>query len=216
MVFPQFGFTDDDVHNDVVRYVVMDNKDAYPFNQYHSHEYSELMFFINGGGKHNINFKEYEIQSGSVHVLAAGDVHWLERSPESTGFVIVYKDAFLYKLMENTKAVDYFGLLNDSKVFSLGAGYGQLRLLMMEIQQQQHDPLYLYNLLGALFTKLAQLYHSATTQYGFATKPTAPQTSILQSFINLLEKEYLNRLLLEDYAKKLNLTEYQLRILLTA
>src|SRR5690606_23126280 len=126
--------------------VQLDNPGSYPFDSYHSHAYNELLYFSKGGGVHNINFKEYAIKNNSLHLLSAGDLHWVERSMASEGFAIVYKDAFLYKLQEANAGINYVEYFDTSRVidFSKKETVG-FSLLLHEIKNNAENELYLFN-----------------------------------------------------------------------
>lgn len=63
----------------------------YDFSEPHRHDYFEFFYFFNGGGVHRIDFKEFDIQSHSIHVVAPGQVHQVERALDSHGFVSLFE-----------------------------------------------------------------------------------------------------------------------------
>ncbi len=69
-------------------------KSKYDFSLPHRHNYYELLIFLKDGGKHEIDFTEYPIRSGSLHFVAPGQVHVVARSVGSEGFSILFSDVF--------------------------------------------------------------------------------------------------------------------------
>ena len=47
----------------------------YDFNAAHRHNYFEFFYFIKGGGTHKIDFIDFPIKEGSVHIVGPGQVH---------------------------------------------------------------------------------------------------------------------------------------------
>jgi AraC family transcriptional regulator, transcriptional activator of pobA len=60
----------------------------------HRHNFYELLIFTKGGGKHEIDFKEYPIEQYSVHFVSPEQVHRL-RSGIANGFVLCFNEEFL-------------------------------------------------------------------------------------------------------------------------
>ena len=198
-LYPQYGFTEQDVEDTLVRYVQLDNPKSYPFDSFHSHSYNEIMYFTKGGGIHNINFKEDEIHHHSLHLLSAGDLHWVERSLQSEGFAIVYKDAFLYKLQDVNRKVNYLEYFNNSAVVNLTSGEADsLALLISEIKNNRDNHLYIFNLIGAFFTKLVIEKEPADTRSKSKT-----EDGTVKQFYELVQANYSRRLNAADYARML-------------
>jgi AraC-like DNA-binding protein len=64
---------------------------AYDFSNPHRHEYFEFFCFENGGGTHEIDFTKVPIQSFSMHIVAPGQVHHVNRELDSNGFVFLFQ-----------------------------------------------------------------------------------------------------------------------------
>lgn len=204
--YPQYGFTEQDVEDSLVRYVRLDNPASYPFDSFHSHSYNELLYFENGGGIHNINFVEHAIVDNAIHLLNAGDIHWIERSISSDGFAIVYKDSFLYKLQAVNPTVDYLTYFDKSRVINLSVSETEnLQLLIQEIKNNSENKLYLINLIGAFFTKLSLAgNHPKDVKHDFSD-------TVVKQFFELLQKHFKTQFYLHQYAEKLHLSEVTLQ-----
>lgn len=63
----------------------------YDFGEPHRHAYFEFFYFKKGGGVHRIDFQDFPIGDHSIHVVAPGQVHQVERSLDSNGFVCLFE-----------------------------------------------------------------------------------------------------------------------------
>jgi AraC family transcriptional regulator, transcriptional activator of pobA len=63
----------------------------YDFSEPHRHNYFEFFCFIEGGGNHVIDFKKLPIKSNSIHIVAPGQVHQVNRELDSNGFVYLFE-----------------------------------------------------------------------------------------------------------------------------
>ncbi len=60
----------------------------------HRHKYYEICIFINGAGKHEIDFNIHSIQSYSIHFLTPGQVHLISREKKYHGYLLVFSREF--------------------------------------------------------------------------------------------------------------------------
>lgn len=75
--------------------------------QAHRHNSYLLLFFTNGSGTHEIDFNEYQIQSGSMFFLQPGQMHHWNLSNDAAGYVVIYSQE-LYNLYFGQKSIaDY-------------------------------------------------------------------------------------------------------------
>lgn len=63
----------------------------YDFTEPHRHEYFEFFYFKTGGGEHLIDFHSFPIKANSVHIVAPGQVHQVNRALDSEGFVALFE-----------------------------------------------------------------------------------------------------------------------------
>lgn len=60
----------------------------------HRHTFYELMFFLSGSGKHEIDFNSFSIEPNSVHFVSPGQIHQL--NPKNTqGYVVCFSEDFV-------------------------------------------------------------------------------------------------------------------------
>ncbi len=203
MNYPQYGFNKEDADNHLARFVRLDNPASYPFDEYHAHEYNELLVFMKGGGIHNVDFREYKITDNSLHLLSGGTLHWMERGMKSSGFAIVYKEQFLYKLQAFNAHFDLAAFFKDSRILRLNAQQqAEFENLFAEILDHKLEKDYLLNLIGTLLTKIAIMFAGAAP--AIAPKPL-PDDTIIQ-LIDLVQKHFLQQLKAKEYAEMLHIS----------
>ncbi|HLV46294.1 MAG TPA: AraC family transcriptional regulator [Flavobacterium sp.] len=198
-LFPTYKFDTEDIQNQLVRIVLLEESDSYIFDTFHSHEYNEILIFIKGGGTHNINFKVHAICDSSIHLLAANDLHWVERTKTSNGFAIMYKDQLLHKLQVLNPSIHFFECYKDSHVINLTVEEQKdFQFIFNEISQNRQQPEYLLQLVAALITKIAITH--------FPQLPAKREFDpLIHKIVQLIEQNYKNQLTLTEYAHLLNL-----------
>lgn len=200
--YPTYTYSAEDARNQVARFVRLDNPESYPFDNFHAHAYNEILVFIKGGGTHNINLKNHAIQDNSLHMLAANDLHWVERSMQSSGFAIVYKEQFLHKLQLMNADVDFFSTFDSSRVINLDEQEALgFRFIFRELLASRHEAVYMLHLIGAFLTKIALLGRSReqTSLAGRIYDPLVPKA------VFLVEKHYKEHLPIAAYAAMLHI-----------
>lgn len=66
----------------------------------HVHDFYLIVWFEEGMGKHVIDFKEYDVQSGTVYFVSPGQVHQFKDMLHYKGYSIVFSEDFLYNMSE--------------------------------------------------------------------------------------------------------------------
>lgn len=198
--YPTYKYTEDDAKNQLARFVRLDNHDSYPFDTLHAHEYSEILVFTKGGGNHNINFKNNKVATHSIHLLAAHDLHWLERSRTSTGFAIVYKEQLLHKLQMVNPDLDFYEIFNHSRIINLTEKEAQhFSFIFKELLDNDTPNAYQLQIIGAFLTKIALLRHPIIATEKIYD-PLIPQ------IIKLLEHHFKTKKTGAEYADLLNIS----------
>lgn len=198
--YPTYKYNNDDAKNHLARFVRLDSAESYQFDNFHAHDYNEILVFTKGGGKHNVNFKNHIIENNSIHLLAANDLHWVERSMNATGFAIVYKEQFLQKLQIVNPDFDYCALFNYSRVINLNENeINDFDFIFRELFQNKTASAYMLQLIGTFIAKIASLEHQDTS----SRKIFDPIVPLL---IKLIEKHYKSKKTIEFYANEINLT----------
>ncbi|SFN51585.1 AraC-type DNA-binding protein [Paenimyroides ummariense] len=197
--FPIYKFNEEDIQNNLVRVVQLEESSGYIFDTFHTHEYNEMLIFISGGGTHNINFKIHEICDYSIHLLAANDLHWVERAHTSNGFAVMYKDQLLHKLRILNQGIDFFDLFGNSNVINLNKqDKKSYEFIFDEIGRNRQNADYLLQLVAALIVRIASTHFELLN-----TKCTSDP--LIHKIGDLIETNYKKHLTLVHYAGLLNI-----------
>ncbi|MFT4602523.1 MAG: AraC family transcriptional activator of pobA [Arenicella sp.] len=73
------------------------DKGNYDTTEHHRHNYFELFFFETGGGKHEVDFVDFDNLDCSIQIVAPGQVHQMKREPGSKGFVVLFETSVFEK-----------------------------------------------------------------------------------------------------------------------
>lgn len=84
---------------------------ATEFEENHRHEYFEIIWLKNGEGSHQIDLYEHQYKGSVMFVLAPGQIHKIDQSIPSEGYVI----KFLPSIFENEN--DFYNHILDTCLF---------------------------------------------------------------------------------------------------
>lgn len=199
--YPTYHFSDLDAKSNLARFVRLDNPESYPFDSFHAHAYSEVMVFVKGGGTHNILFENHSILDHSIHHIAANDLHWVERSMDSQGFAIVYKDQFLHRLQYVNPEIDFAQVFNNSQILNFKPDdFAEFQLIIKELFNNNEQSGYLLQLIGVFLAKIAYSMNLERKE------SPVKVDSLVNKAIHLIEKHYKQRLTTTAYADLLHTT----------
>lgn len=74
--------------------IIKDQNYLHEYTRPHRHNYYEICVFINGAGKHEIDFKSFPIKSHSIHFLSPGQVHIISRGENYHGYLLLFSREF--------------------------------------------------------------------------------------------------------------------------
>lgn len=199
-LYPIYQYSESDAQNEWARVVRLDNLEGYPFDHFHAHAYNEIMVFIKGGGRHNINFIDHPVVDNAIHLLAAHDLHWLERARSSAGFAIVYKDQLLHKLQMVHPEIPFPTIFGSSQILNLSdEDAAACSFLFQEILAHATPSAYMLQIISAFMTKIA-LLQSPTS---IAPRVYDP---IIATILKLITLHYKEKKPLAFYASQLHLS----------
>src|SRR5690554_6479624 len=191
------------------------NDDHYPHktDRPHRHSYYEICIFINGAGKHEIDFKTHLIRSGSVHFLSPGQVHLISRKKNYHGYLIVFSGEF-FSLgpFQQENQLFHFPFFNNPAMLPVldleQEQFDEIVQLVVQIQkesrskQKAHSEI-LRVYLQLLLLKCKQHY---VQQFAEQAKMNDPHFVYVQQFNRLVEKKFAEHHLVQDYAEIMGLS----------
>lgn len=128
----------------------------------HRHNYWTVFVFLNGEGRHVIDFREVPVTPGSIHVVLPGQIHALHGGDKFLAHALIFTEDFflqhtetihllmrLFCYMDSGQAVAFDIPDNDRSYF-------QSLLQLIRHEYESHHPLrgtVLYNLLTVFVSK---------------------------------------------------------------
>ena len=70
--------------------------------QTHAHNFYEIIWFIEGTGLHEINFKNYNVNPGTMFFISPNQLHCTKNLVDHKGYVISFSDDFLFGEYDTT------------------------------------------------------------------------------------------------------------------
>lgn len=189
----------------------IDHVNHYNPGQHHRHDYYEIFLFREGGGFHQIDFEKVSIENNSVHFVRPGQVHLLNRAPDSSGFVLLFDDDFLALAPDNNQQLIQRLLhCNHIKCQTLLLEQTDFELVMRDLESmliefEGHAPQrwsILKAYLSILLFRCQQWTNEAT--------PSAVILPLFAQLKVLIEQHYRHLHQVNDYAALLHVTPRQL------
>jgi len=111
--------------------------DHFKIDMPHRHSFSELLFFTKGGATHEVNYNDYLAQKGSIHFIPKSTVHFLKRDKNSEGFTIAFDDRYLesndtHKFINPLPEEPFHLVLKDAYLTKV---LDQSKVILSQIQQ---------------------------------------------------------------------------------
>lgn len=172
----------------------------------HRHKYYEIFVFIDGGGKHEIDFNVEPITSNSVHFLTPGQVHQIFRGEKYHGFEIIFsRDFYLLDLQDKEKLLDLPYFNNNCITPVLNLNTEEFKELMIPIHEISKE----YSLNRDVSNDIIRSYLHVflmKCKYYFTHKNSETfldedsDMFFLSKFRNLVEKHFITKHTVKEYA----------------
>ena len=79
----------------------------------HRHNFYHMVLFLEGGGSHEIDFKEYAVERGQVYMMGPGQVHSWMFQGEMKGFIVNFDIDYFKKLLVQQDYVERLGIFSS-------------------------------------------------------------------------------------------------------
>lgn len=176
--------------------------------QNHRHSFYEILLLLQGSGTHQIDFTDYQIQSGSLSFLSPGQVHNLQKSSIINCAVLIFNEEFIYKTGENTALLKRLSLLFTNSPVALLSKPDldelALTLLLMknELDKESIQTSILHHSLHVLLLQILRCCNEGSVAVQQATGLTRKRYF---DFLQLIENNYEKEHSVQYYAKELNI-----------
>ncbi|RYD97192.1 MAG: AraC family transcriptional regulator [Sphingobacteriales bacterium] len=198
--YPTYAYPSGEVLNPAARLCCFDNPCICPYDHFHTHEYNKILVFKDGGGNHHINFRNHQIAGNSIHLLAAHDLHWLERTQQAAGFAILYKDQLVQKLQLLNPDLDCCNMFRYSRVINLDAERANdFEFIFRELLSNQGNSTYLLQVIATFLIKIAHLERNIAPEHKTFDTVVAAATELVDQY-------FKTKKTIDFYAAALNLT----------
>lgn len=173
-------------------------------NPVHRHDFHELFFFARGTGQHMIDLAQHEVFAPSVHLVAPGQVHGLDRSADMEGLVVMFApDAQLGN--GHSARTELFASSESPATFRIQEAQlaeADALIRSMEVELARDDggvPEIVEGYLGILLIKCA---HWARAARG-VTSSRSEKNDPVKRFSELVERGFITERSVTRYAAEL-------------
>ena len=196
---------------------------GYYFNQNqhlnlaHRHSFYHLVFFTDGIGKQQIDFKKFDVKPGLIYFMTPGQVHSWDFTSEPDGYIINFSPNYLSSFLLKPDYLDKFSFFSgkpDHQVIELSKDVQETITVIFEDilkdgqKEQPIDDDLVKTLLIRLFIEVARNKNENQAQSN-----TSYNHTILKNFKNLIESNYTQLRLPKQYAALLYITPNHLNAL---
>ncbi len=209
---PVYNFTKDDDTSVPFRLYELKVRTKMASFRPHRHNFFELFFFIKGAGYHLIDFEKFDIESGSVHFVAPGQVHLVQRDLDTNGFTVMFSRDFFHLHLENKERLIQFPFFNHtrSQVLNLEVETAKELEAIFQMMVQEYGAVekqedVLRALLHLFMLKCKQFY----IQQPSAVQRLAKEQGawkLINDFKKLLNQKFMETHQVGEYAKLLSVS----------
>jgi len=177
----------------------------------HRHDHEELLIITHGNPVHFLDYQKEELQSPVIVYVAQGKVHNFIPDAETQGWVIRYKN----ELVPESRFHFYSNFL-DQINYQLSEDYCSTTLhslceiMLKEYQEEIINYQVIKHLLSALLTKLEA---DSKKEYLDTAGSNRTQMVTFNSFLKILEFNYMRPEGADFYAEKLNMSTRNLNLI---
>src|SRR5690606_11040508 len=181
----------------------------------HKHNFYAVFLFINGSGKHEIDFKKYDVKPGSVFFLYPGQTHSWELSDDIEGYIFFHTEDF-YEMAYVTNSIKDFPFFESSysdKCIYLNTENREIiedlfkKLLIESNKNEWKQKQLILSYITQIYIYLNRfIEHESIINY----TELRHYQSVFSKFIKLLEEHFTRKKSATEYADLLNITQKHL------
>lgn len=177
----------------------------------HSHDFYLCVFFLEGQGVHEIDFKTYSISPGSIFFLKPGQTHFWKFEMQPEGFIFFHSKAFydLYFLGHKLSVFPFYCSQQNPPV--LEAPPEELISLKQKFQEACLEyrensmlrEMKILNLINGIYIELSRIY---TAQIDLDQYGSPSYSTLFDRLEDLIHKNFREEKFPKFYADQLNIT----------
>jgi AraC-like DNA-binding protein len=188
---------------------VLNGKDL--VHDHHKHDFFFVLAIYNGEGVHEIDFVEYPIHSYSISILRPGQVHRLELTADTTGFLMEF-DLSFYQPKSTIKEQRWKKASSKNYCEVEAARFGRLLSLLTTILEEYAEKQegYLEAIRANLDLFFIEYIRQSRNPSSIAKSESGYIQERLEDFLRLLETNIVSMKNVSQYADLMNMSSYQL------
>lgn len=176
----------------------------------HKHSFTVVVFFTKGKGTHDIDFRRYEVNPGSLFILYPGQIHSWELSPDTDGYIF-FHESFLFDerhaistILQRFRIQQLF-LPALQMPFEKDNHFHQLWAYLLQEYQNElfAKNIYLSSLLSQIYIEILRPLLLKDNENDKSLKT---YQLWFQQFETLVENHFKERLSVSDYASQMHIT----------
>lgn len=177
----------------------------------HRHDFYFVLAVQNGSGIHEIDFVQYPVQANAVFILRPGQVHKLELTADTTGFLLEFDLSFY--LPKNTIAEHRWKKASSKNYCEVEAArfqrlHAHLANIFQEYSLKQEG--YLEAIKASLDLFFLEYIRQSKNPNTIAKSENGYIQERFEELVRLLETNIVSMKNVSDYADQLSLSPYQL------
>jgi AraC family transcriptional activator of pobA len=209
-LIPIHRFTPKDINFEITKLDAATMENFESGHKPHRHSYYEIFVFFKGGGVHQIDFKEYHIESGSLHFISPGQVHQIRRAKGCHGYVITFTEE-LYALYEEQKnflqQIELYHNYSAPTLVNFAPEFFErIRRLTLQMETEYHSQGLMREELMRSYLNIMLIHSNRVFKSQQSDLSAVNKNFILQRFRQLLDVHFIENQHVQEYARMLGVT----------
>ncbi|GGB20394.1 transcriptional regulator [Puia dinghuensis] len=176
----------------------------------HRHQDTEILWIRNGKGSLEIDLKKYNMGSNTLYCISPGQLHQLEPGEQAEGYLISFPEYLVNSSgdeMELVYRFNLFHLLTTSPGISMQPELAdEMDEIVRRLYKETHHGNVLSREIIRRYTSIFLIYIARQLDGAMQLSLQSRNVKLVRSFIELLEKNYMNWKLVKNYAGELSVT----------
>ncbi|MDP5140492.1 MAG: AraC family transcriptional regulator, partial [Spirosomaceae bacterium] len=181
----------------------------------HKIAFFALLIVTDGTGKHQIDFKDYDVEKGTVLKIAKGQVHAFQDNPTYEGYLLIFTEEFILNYFPPSSISLISQLYNyhitSPLFFDKDINEEIVRQISTELNAK--DSYAHNNIIAAILNLYLLKLERSTRTFGREINNSKNYDTFIQ-FKNLVESNYTTTRNVKDYAAMMSISSKQLNQIL--
>jgi AraC family transcriptional activator of pobA len=179
-------------------------------NRPHKHDFYAAILFTRGTGTHDIDFARYDVNTGSVYLLAPGQTHSWKLSDDAEGFIFFHTREYydMQYAADSVRDFPFFSSLQNPRHINLSPTQLGIveplfkRILFESAEGKYKSKMMILSLITQCYIELVRMIANGES----GTSKPGLYLNKFSEFERLVEEYFLVQKSAEYYARSLNIT----------